>query len=378
MTEHEKTVRIIQKFLALCMLLILAGCENDVPEASQKASPQASVRNEAQQLKGTLHIYSPLTEEELAVYAYAFKEDTGITVEYTRLGAGEMVDTLEATKEAPAVSVLLGGSSDYYENAMQSGLLESYQSEELVYVLDGYKDRDGFWNPLYLGIIGFVCNKAWFLERDMPYPETWDDLLDTVYKGQIAMGSPMTSGTSYTAMAALMTMRGEAEAWRYFEGVDQNIAYYTRSGFAPIHAVKNGEIAVGIVFSHDGQRAMLDGYEVEVVYPQEAVAMEIGACALVKNAPAEEREFAKKFIDWMLSSRGQKCFAQAKSCRYPINMLVRAADGLPALDSLNIVEVDLKWSATVQKSLRVEYCERFKKAQVPHDICLNGKMEGST
>lgn len=364
MTEHIKTVRRIQKFLAICLLITLVGCQKDMPRVERETPVQESTQHDAQaQTEGTLHIYSPLTEEELAYYAYAFKDDTGVTVTYTRLGAGEMVDTLELEKNAPAASVLLGGSSDYYESAMQSGLLEVYQSEELINVLDGYKDRDGFWNPLYLGIIGFACNKVWFEERGMPYPETWDDLLDEAYKGQISMGSPMTSGTSYTAMTALMTARGDANAWAYLEGLDRNVAYYTRSGFGPIREIKRGEIAVGIVFSHDGQRAVLDGYDVEVVYPQDAVAMEIGACALVRNAPVQEREIAKQFIDWMVSIRGQKCFAQAKSCRYPVNMLVRAADGLPELESLRLVEVDSKWSGTVQKSLRIEYCERFKKAQ---------------
>ena len=77
---------------------------------------------------------------------------------------------------------------------------------------------------------------------------------------------------------------------------------------------------------------------------QTAPAAEIGACALVRNAPAGERENACTFLDWMTSARGQECYIEAKSCRLPANSTARAADGLPSLDELNLISYDAEWA----------------------------------
>jgi len=107
---------------------------------------------------------------------------------------------------------------------------------------------------------------------------------------------------------------------------------------------KNGEYAVGIVFSHDAFRAALDGYPIEVRSPADGTGYEIGACALVRNAPERERENARIFIDWLTSSRGEECYIEAKSCRLPANSTARAADGLPSLDELNLISYDAEWA----------------------------------
>ena len=39
---------------------------------------------------------------------------------------------------------------------------------------------------------------------------------------------------------------------------------------------------------HDGCRAVLDGYPIEVRSPADGTGYEIGACALVRNAPVQE------------------------------------------------------------------------------------------
>ena len=98
------------------------------------------------------------------------------------------------------------------------------------------------------------------------------------------------------------------------------------------------------MFYHDGRRAVLDGYPIEVRSPADGTGYEIGACALVRNAPAGERENACTFLDWMTSARGQECYIEAKSCRLPANSTARAADGLPPLDELNLISYDAEWA----------------------------------
>lgn len=351
--------------VALCLsALLLAGC----------TAPQAEERTQAAALPpaappaadaGSLTIYSALPEEELSVYLHAFTKDTGIDVSCERLSAGEMMRRAEQERDAPRVSVLLGGPSDYYENAAKTGLIEPYQSDELQNVPEAYRDADGYWNPIYIGAIGFACDEEWFGQRGLAYPDSWDDLLDPALEGQVVMASPQSSGTSYTVLASLMQKLGEQDAWAYFEALDRNIAFYTASGLGPAEAVKDGKAAVGIVFSHDGRRLSLDGYPVELRYPADGTPAEIGACALVCGGPAGERENAERFIDWFLSRRGQECFIEAKSCRLPVNATARTVDGLPELSSLNLIESDSSWAGMVQQTLSRQFCDRIERAQSP-------------
>lgn len=357
----------IRRFLCALSVLLLAGCTVTGDRGRQTAAREQTTLPEAPpaQAGGKLTIYSALPEEELPVYLHAFTKDTGIETVCTRLSAGEMMLRAEAEREAPQASVLLGGSSDFYRYAAKSGLLEPYQSPELQNVQDAYRDPDGYWTPIYIGVIGFACNQEWFEENGRPYPRVWDDLLDPAFAGRIVMASPETSGTSYNVLAALVQKLGQAQAWEYFAALDQNIAYYTRSGLAPVEAVKKGEAAVGIVFSHDGRRAALDGYPVELCYPEDGTALEIGACALTCGGSQEETQNAKAFIDWMLSQRGQECFIEAKSCRLPVNAAARTADGLPAPGALNVIESDWEWAGAVQKELSREFCTRMERARTP-------------
>lgn len=359
----------IRRFMCALSVLLLAGCASAQKTGQQTAVGEKPFQPEppAAQQAGRLTIYSALPEEELPVYLHAFTKDTGIQTACTRLSAGEMMQRAENERDAPKASILLGGSSDFYRHAAKSGLLEPYQSPELQNVPDTYCDPDGYWTPLYIGVIGFACNQEWFEQNAMPYPRVWDDLLDPAYKGQIVMASPETSGTSYNVLAALVQKLGREQAWDYFEALDQNIAYYTRSGLAPAEAVKKGDAAVGIVFSHDGRRAALDGYSVELRYPEDGTALEIGACALLCGGAPEEMQNAKAFIDWMLSQRGQECYIEAKSCRLPVNAAARTADGLPAPGALNVIESDWEWAGTVQKELSHEFCTRMERAQSPEE-----------
>lgn len=350
---------------ALCLsALLLAGCTAPQTEESTQTAalpPAAPPAADA----GSLTIYSALPEEELSVYLHAFTKDTGIDVSCERLSAGEMMRRAEQERDAPRVSVLLGGPSDYYENAAKTGLIEPYQSEELQNVPEAYRDADGYWNPIYIGVISFACDEEWFGQRRLAYPDSWDDLLAPALEGQVVMASPQSSGTSYTVLASLMQKLGEQDAWAYFEALDRNIAFYTASGLGPAEAVKDGEAAVGIVFSHDGRRLSLDGYPVELRYPADGTPAEIGACALVCGGPAGERENAERFIDWFLSRRGQECFIEAKSCRLPVNATARTVDGLPELSSLNLIESDSSWAGMVQQTLSRQFCDRIERAQSP-------------
>lgn len=331
--------------LGVLALLALVGCSAH----TQTSVPASQVKPQAQTIEpasdpGSLTIYSPLPESETSLYCSAFHKDTGIDVECIYVSAGETAARLAAEQDAPKASVLLGGSADNYVQMRKDGLLEPYQSAELTDVPEAYLDVYGVWNPIYIGAICFVCNEDWFAQTGTPLPQCWDDLLSPALAGQVVLTSPETSGTAYTILATLVQLRGESAAWDYLRALDQNIGQYTKASTQSVDLVKTGDYAVGVVFYHDGRRAMLDGYPVSLHIPEDGTGYEIGACALIRGGPREEQQNARQFINWMTSPRGQECYIEAKSCRLPANSMARAADGLPALQDMNLIAYDLEWA----------------------------------
>lgn len=331
--------------LCALALLMVTGCA----PRTQSAEPAADVLSAVQSASptpdpGSLTVYSPLPETETSLYCSAFRKDTGIEVNCIYVAAGETAARLAAEQDDPQASVLLGGSADNYVQMQKDGLLEPYQSAELTDVPEAYLDEYGVWNPIYIGAICFVCNQDWFEQTGNPLPQCWDDLLSPALAGQIVLTSPDTSGTAYTTLATLVQLRGEDAAWTYLRALDRNVGQYTQASSQSVDLVKTGAYAVGIVFYHDGRRAMLDGYPVELCVPADGTGYEIGACALIRGGPREEQQNARKFIDWMTSPRGQECYIEAKSCRLPANSMARAADGLPALQDMNLIAYDLEWA----------------------------------
>ncbi|MCQ2437218.1 MAG: ABC transporter substrate-binding protein [Clostridia bacterium] len=310
----------------------------------------------------SLTVYTAFPEAEVIYYFDKFTEETGITVNYIRLSAGEMLTRVAAEKDNPLAALMVGGSTDNYIAAAEQGLLEPYQSPELAATPEAYLDPTGTWNPVYVGAIAFACNKEWFADKGYDYPTTWADLLDPKYQGEIIMAHPATSGTAYTVLATIIQLMGDDAAWEYLAQLDTNMSQYTKSGAAAPNAVALGEAAIALTFSHDGLQPTAEGYPIELSFPTDGTGYEVGAVALIKNGPADEQENAKLFIDWMCSTAGQNCYAENDSFRVPTNTEAVAAEGLVTLDKVQTIEYDAVWAASVKKDYTATFEEKITSA----------------
>ncbi len=319
--------------------------------------PLMSISSQATPEYKSLTVYTALPESELPTYFSQFEKDTGIKIQYVRLSAGELLARIRAEKNNPQATVWFGGSYDNFVPAISEGLLEAYQSPELVNIPKVYWDVKGYANPFYVGAIGFACNTDWFKKKGLAYPTSWDDLLKPEFKGQISMAHPSTSGTSYTILATIVQMRGEEATWKYFSALNQNIRQYTKSGTTPPMDVGLGEAAIGITFSHDGLKPAFEGYPVALSFPKDGTGYEIGCMALIKNGPSKETSNGKRFIDWMLSKRGQDLFETSKSFRIPVNSQATPPKGSISVDSLKVIDYDPIWAGQNRNRL----IEQFNK-----------------
>ncbi len=284
-----------------------------------------------------LHMYSALDTNETKLYIPEFEKDTGIKVEWVRMSAGEVLARMRAEAKNPQASIWFGGPSQEHIAAKKFGLLAPYKpSIDWALPANGH-DADWQWVGYYFGAIGFGSNSNTLKKINAEPPASWEDLLKPVYKNQIAIAFPYTSGTSYTVLATLVQMWGEDKAFDYWKKLNANVHHYDKSGSAPVTQAGLGEVGIAIAFSHDIiAKGSAKGYPVVVSFPKEGTGYEIGAMSLIKGGP--EPELAKKFIDWALSVRAQNLMEQWY--RIPLNPKATVAPGAVRADQVKLITFD--------------------------------------
>lgn len=279
-----------------------------------------------------------------------FEAKYGITVNYVRLSSGEGLARIKAEKDNPQFDIWWGGPLDSFVAAKAEGLLEAYDSPSYKNLLDNpqFKDTDNTWAGIYVGSLGFATNTNWLAANpNAKAPESWDDLLKPEFKGQIMVAHPSTSGTSYTALATILQIRGEEKGWEYIKQYAGQIAQYTKSGAAPAKFVGQGEAAVAIVFSHDIVHEIDDNKQPLVLtFPKEGTGWEIGGMGILKGA--KHMQAAKQWFDWALTAEAQALGPKYKAYQAPTVKGVTLSH--PELLQVNLIKYDFLWAGANKKA----------------------------
>jgi iron(III) transport system substrate-binding protein len=259
---------------------------------------------QGRKLSGTLNVLCTPQELWCVEMTKAFQAKTGITTKFIRLSSGEALTRLVASKGNPEFDVWTGGPNDSHIAGRIAGVLDTYKSPTRNMLKAQFKDAEGYWTGIYMGALGFCSNTNELKRIGLKAPTSWNDLLNPKYKGNIMMAHPGTSGTAYTALwSQVLRLGTEDKAIDYMKDLNKNILSYTRSGAGPTGPLGRGEVATGLVFSHDCTAAILRGNPLVVSFPKEGTGFEIGGIALVKGA--RNVDAAKAYIDFSLSAEAQ-------------------------------------------------------------------------
>jgi iron(III) transport system substrate-binding protein len=276
--------------------------------------------------------------------AAEFQKQTGIRVLQTRKPTGEALAQLRAEATNPKTDVWWGGTGDPFIQAAEIGLLEPYRPAYLdqlsAWSVRQYAMTSNMVGGFYTSAIGFGWNTELLKKKSLPVPKCWSDLIKPIYKGEVEISHPASSGTAYTILAGLVQLMGEDKAFDYMKALHKNISQYTRSGTAQAPNVAKGEVAVGVsfIFGFEGWR--YNNYPVVSDAPCEGTSYEIGGIALVKGS--RNPEAAKKYYDWLMSPAGQSLGAKAGSFQSPANKTFKHDPRIPSLDSVKLIKYDFQ------------------------------------
>ena len=303
--------------------------------------------------QGELVVYCTVQEEWCRPMVAAFEKSTGIKVSMTRKSSGEFYAQLKAEAANPRGDIWWGGTGDPHMLAAEEGLTEPYKSPKLGELQD-WAVRQAEQSKyrtvgIYAGALGYSYNTDELKKRGLPEPKCWADLTTPAFKDEVQVANPNSSGTSYTMLATLVQIMGEAKAFDYLKALHKNVNQYTKSGAAPARAAATGESLVGITFQHDAVIQALGGAPVKIVSPCEGTGYEIGSMSIVKGA--KNMANAKLWYDWALSVEGQAIGAANKvSYQVPSNKAAPVPAAAPRLADIKLINYDFaKYGSSAER-----------------------------
>jgi len=345
--SKKVSILLIVTFLSVALLSACNTAEvTDAPEATE--APEVITDTE-------LNVLCTPQEQWCQGMKQEFEAKYGITVNYVRMSSGEALARIEAEKDNPTFDIWWGGPIDSFVSAKGKDLLEAYDSPNFGNIRDPQKmkDVDNYWVGVYVGSLGFATNANWLAEHpEAKAPTSWDDLLKPEFKGQIMVAHPSTSGTSYTALATILQMRGEEAGWEYIQKYAGQVAQFTKSGAAPAKFVGQGEAAVAIVFSHDTVNEIENNQmPLVLTFPEEGTGYEIGGQAILKGA--KHIQAAKLWYDWAISPEGQALGPKYAAYQAPTVNGVELSH--PELLEVNLIDYDFIWAG----EHKTEFVDKF-------------------
>jgi iron(III) transport system substrate-binding protein len=304
--------------------------------------------------QGELVLYCSVQEEWCRPMVAAFEKATGIKVLMTRKSSGEFYAQIKAEAANPKGDVWWGGTGDPHLQAAEEALTDPYVSPKLDELQDWAvrqaKAAKFRTVGIYAGALGYSFNTQELAKRKLPEPKCWADLAKPIYKDDVQVANPNSSGTSYTMLATLVQILGEQKAFELMKAMHKNINQYTKSGAAPARAAATGESLIGITFQHDAVIQAVGGAPVKIVSPCEGTGYEIGSMSIIKGA--KNLANARKWYDWALSADGGQAVGAANKVSYqvPSNKKAPVPAQAPKLGDIKLIDYDFaKYGSSAER-----------------------------
>ena len=310
--------------------------------------------------KDTVVIYTAIEPEQITEYMKAVNRALPrLDVKMLRLSTGDISARFMAEKDNMQADVIWGVGATNLMVFKNAGLLEPYAPKGLERVQALFRDKatPPSWVGIDIYMSAFCFNTEVARKKNLPRPESWADLTKPVYKGEVVMPNPASSGTGFLSVASVLQRLGEADGWKYLDALDRNIAEYTKSGSKPCKDAAAGERAIGVSFEYVAAKMKKDGAPVEMVLPREGSGYEMEANALTRRGRANAA--AKQFLDWAISDEAMalyaKYFAAVGVAGFPV------PEGLPKDVSKVVFPNDFDWSAKNRDRILAEWQKRYQK-----------------
>lgn len=214
-------------------------------------------------------IYTSSDENEIALTREMLDKkfpQYEITIEY--FSTGNHAAKLKAEGKATECDISYDLEFGYMEMLSREGIYAELKDYDQSIFIDDLRV-----SPFYLPTMRYggaiIINRQVMVDKDLPWPNSYDDLLKEDYKGLIAMPSAKASGTGYMFYKNLVNTRGEEAALVYFDALAENIQQFSSSGSGPVNSLVMNEVAIAIGMTSHAALKITEGNPLDIVFFEE-------------------------------------------------------------------------------------------------------------
>jgi thiamine transport system substrate-binding protein len=302
-------------FLSLFVIVLLAAC-SPTATATQQAGPQT--------LTVMTHDSFQVSKDVLK----AFEDANNAKVVLLQSGdAGAALNKVILTKNSPLADVFFGVDNTFLSRALNADIYEPYQSPALGGIPQAFKlDASSRALPVDYGDVCINYDKAYFSEKNLPVPQSLEDLTKPEYKGLLVMENPATSSTGLAFLLATVAHYGDGFT-DYWQKLKDNgvvvvdgweTAYYTNfsgssgKGPQPLVVSYGTSPAAEVIYA---EKKPQDAPTASILGP-DTCFRQIEFVGILKGT--QHRALAEKFVDFMLGKQFQED-VPLQMFVYPVN-----------------------------------------------------------
>jgi len=323
--------------LGLALLLIACGA----PAATEPASP---IGEEAG-VSGDLIIYSGRSEALIQPVIDAFKAKHPEVNVLLKAGSNsELANALIEEKANPQADVFITTELFTVQSLVGQDVFQSYLPTGADQLPAEFIGTDNAWTGLTRRVRVIMYNKDLVSEDELP--TSIFDLTDPKWQGQIAAAGS-TNGGMQAQVAAMRQLLGEEATEEWLNGLIANGVTFFGGHTDVRKAVGAGEFKIGLVNHYYFYLQQAEGSNVGIIFPDQGegqVGLFSNATAAAVVNGAQHVDAAQAFLDFLVSTDGQKLFAE-QNYEYPLLPGVALKDGVQPLDTFRLADVNVVQAA---------------------------------
>ena len=252
-----------------------------------------------------------------------FESENNVEVQFLEVGdTGTAVNKAALSTDNPLADVFYGVDNTFLSRALDEGIFEAYSSPLLEEIDPSFQlDPTNRALPVDFGDVCLNYQKAYFEDRELPPPNSLEDLVQPAYQDLLTVQNPATSSPGLAFLMTTIGYFGEEGYLEYWEMLVENgveivndweTAYYSAfsqaGGPDPIVVSYGSSPPFEVLFAEEP----LDEAPTAAVTSPSTCFRQIEFVGILKGT--ENRQLAEKWVDYMLSPTFQEDI--------PLNMYV--------------------------------------------------------
>lgn len=314
---------------------VLVACSEPAEDTATTDAPASTAAATGETT--TITVYTSEPEEKVDEINAAFEAaNPDIKVEVYRAGTGDLNARIAAEKESGSIEadVLWAADSATFETYKAAGDLAELRDVDTADLIEEAVDADNH----YVGtrIIPTVIAYNTDIIDEADAPQSWADLVDPKYAGQLVMPDPAVSGAA--AFNASVWKNDEQLGEDWINSLGENTPMIAQSNGPTSQEIAGGGHPVGVVVDYLVRDLADAGSPITAVYPTEG-APYITEPAGVFEA-SDNKEAAERYINFLLSEEGQQIAVE--QAYLPVREDVATPEGTPPLHEIALMTPDLQ------------------------------------